>query len=563
MNFSKTKVYIKITMALSIKDNVIFVNKNKGVNNMKNVKILKKLLGVMISASLVISLAGCGKTSTIVESSNVAGEPIMSDVIKVGLNADPPTLDPLMSTGAIVRDCNKYIFEGLFEMDSEFSPKCQLAKSYTSNDDYTEYTFILREGVKFHNGKIMTADDVVASLNRWLEKNSAIKSIITNGEKFEKVDDVTVKITLSSPCYLLPSIMVSAAQFPCIMPKEVVEAASDDKGISEYIGTGPLKYKEWKQNQYLLLEHNDDYVGPGYEMDGESGDKKIYFKEVYLYFVTDSTIRTAGIQSGEYDIVSNINYTDVDMLKSNPNVKLDKSLMGYTGIIMNKVEGTLGTNEKLREAVTYAIDCDEIMDAAYPAKEYIDVTASAMPEDSKWYTKVGTEAINSKNMDKAKQLLNESGYDGTPIKVITDQTYQQHYNGTLVLVEQLKKLGLTVDLEVVDWTTMLEYKKTKGKYDMFFMDYPSVTVPVSLRTISQTDEGWTTWPEFLELLSKVNTAISDESAIAAWEECQKYLMGRYSYIPLGYTYYANVTSDSIENYHSMQCQSIYNCYKSK
>lgn len=529
---------------------------------MKKIGLSKKLLSLLISGIMIVSLTGCGGTDNS-GSGDASGEPKMSDTLKVGLNADPPTLDPLMSTGAIVRDCNKYIFEGLFEMDENYEPKCQLAESYSANSDYTEYTFVLREGVKFHNGKTMTADDVVASLNRWLSKNSAVKSLITHGEQFEKVDDKTVKISLQSPCYLLPSIMVAPAQFPCIMPKEVVEAATDDKGISEYIGTGPLIFKEWKQNQYLLLEHNDDYEGPGYELSGEAGDKKVYFKEVYLHFITDSTIRTAGIQSGEYDIVSNISYNDVASLQSNSNVKLDKSLMGYTGIIMNKVEGTLGTNEKLRGAITYALDCDEIMNSAYPAKEYIDITPSMMPEGSKWYTTAGTEAINSKDMDKAKQLLAESNYDGTPIKVITNQVYQQHYNGTMVLVEQLKKLGLTVDLKVVDWTTMLEYKKTKGTYDIFFMDYPIVTAPVSLRTISQTDEGWTTWPEFLELLSKVNKATSDEDATKAWEECQKYLFGRYSYVPLGYSYYANATTSAIKDYHSMQCQCIYNCYKSE
>ncbi len=113
------------------------------------------------------------------------------------------------------------------------------------------------------------------------------------------------------------------------------------------------------------------------------------------------------------------------------------------------------------------------MEAAIPAPDYVEVYASIMPEGSKWYTEEGTEAINSKDMDKAKELLAESGYDGTPIKVITNQVYPQHYNATLVLVQQLEDLGLTVDLQVVDWTTMLEYKKTPGTYDIYYMDYPA------------------------------------------------------------------------------------------
>lgn len=523
--------------------------------------------------AMTISLAACGKSETPVsatagggtasssETASTSVEPVVSDVLKVGLNADPPTLDPLMSTGAIVRDVNKYIFEGLFEMNSKYEPSLQLAESFEANEDFSEFTFKLRKGVLFHNGNEMKADDVVASLNRWLSKNSAIKALITSGEQFEKVDDYTVKISLAKPCYTLTAAMCAPAQFPAIMPKAVVEAATEDGGISEYIGTGPMKFNEWIQNQYVLLDKNEDYVGPGYALDGEAGDKTIYFKQVYLYFVTDATMRTAGIQTGEYDIVSNLNYDDVEMLSADSKVKLDKSLMGYTGIIMDKVEGTLGTNEKLRAAITYALDCDEIMASAYPAEGYGEVYPSMMPKGSKWYTEKGTEAINSKDMEKAKALLAESGYDGTPIKVITNQVYPQHYNGTLVMVQQLEELGLKVDLQVVDWTTMLEYKKTQGTYDLYYMDYPAVTTPTSLRTISQKDEGWTTWPEFLELLDKVTSAKSDEEATAAWENCQVYLFSRYSYVPLGYSYYANATSADIEGYHSISCQCIYGAYK--
>ncbi len=521
----------------------------------------KKFMAVAMTFATSLSLAACANSGDSTDTGSTGGEPVQSEVLKVGLNADPPTLDPLMSTGAIVRDVTKYIFEGLFEMDENYEPSLQLCESYDANEDYTEFTFKLREGVYFHNGDELTADDVVASLNRWLAKNNAIKSLITSGEQFVKVDDYTVTISLEKPCYTLPAAMCAPAQFAAIMPEEVVDAATEDSGISEYIGTGPMEFGEWVQNQYVLLEKNEEYEGPGYELTGEAGDKTIYFDEVYMYFVTDATMRTAGIQSGEYDIVSNVSYDDVDMLSADSNVKLDKSLMGYTTVIMDKVEGTLGTNETLRAAITYALDVDEIMNAAYPTEGYAEVYASMMPEGSKWYSEVGTESVNTKDMAKAKELLAESGYDGTPIKVITNQVYPQHYNGTLVMVQQLEALGLTVDLQVVDWTTMLEYKKTKGTYDLYYMDYPAVTTPTSLRTISQTDEGWTVWPEFLELLDKVTAAKSDEEAVAAWEACQEYVLGRYSYVPMGYSYYCNATSADIEGYHSISCQSIYGAYK--
>ena len=525
--------------------------------------MMKKVVSILLVLSAVVSLTACGGSSAETSSSGVdEGTPVVSEELKVGLNGDPATLDPLMTTGAITRDCNRYIYEGLFEMNANYEPELQLASDYKVNSDYTEFTFNLRQGVKFHNGKEMTADDVVASLNRCLSKNSAVKSLITGGEQFEKVDNYTVKILLTNPCYTLPAAMCAPAQFAAIMPKEVVEAATNDKGVSEYIGTGPMKYVEWKQNQYLLLEKNNDYQPPRDTLDGEAGNKTVYFNKVYLYFVTDSTIRTAGIQSGEYDIVSGVSYDDVSMLQSNANVKLDKSLLGYGAVIFNKADGILAQNETLRAAITYAVDCDQLIKAAYPAEGYYETSSSMMPTGSKWYTKAGTDAVNAKDMTKAKELLTQSGYNGETIKVITNQTYSQHYNATLVLVQQLEQLGLNVDLEVVDWTTMLEYKKTHGTYDLYFVDYPAVTTPTSLRTISQTDEGWTTWPEFFSLLNKVTSATSDDEAVKAWEECHKYLFTHYSFIPVGYSYYCNAASSSIHNYHAISCQSIFGCWKS-
>lgn len=541
----------------------------------------KKLIQFSLSIVLAISLlAGCaGKengtsenTTTDSSGSTKESTPDVAetngdiqddDTLVVALNAEPPTLDPLMSTGGIVRDCNKNIFEGLFEMDENYEPKPQLISNFDVNDDYTEYTFYLREGVKFHNGETMDSSDVVASLNRWLDKNSAVKSVITEGEKFESVNDNTVKITLNSPCYLLPSIMCAPAQFPAIMPTEVIEAATEDGGIQEYIGTGPCKFQDWKQGSYLELVKNEDYVGPGYPLTGEAGDKAIHFKMITMNFVPDATVRTSGLISGEYDIVSNINYDDVEMLSTYDNITLDKSLMGYSAVILNKAEGILADNEKLREAVTLALDPDEIMASAYPAEGYTNVSASMMPEGSKWYTLEGADEINTDDLEKAKEVLAESGYNGEEIRVVTDETYMQHYNATLVMVDELQKLGLNVKMDVVDWTTMLQYKQTPSTYDLYFMDYPAVTSPLSLRTISQTDEGFTTWPEFLDLLSKVNLSKSDEEAAVSWQESQKYLLTRFSFVPLGYSYYCNGTTNDMEGYHSISCQNIFGAYRAQ
>ena len=125
-----------------------------------------------------------------------------------------------------------------------------LAESYEVSDDGMVYTFKLRQGVKFHNGEEMKADDVVASMNRWLELSAKANTLI-GGSVFEEVDDYTVKMTANQASSDIIMILASPIQFAAIYPKEVVESASEE-GIKEYIGTGPYKLAEWKQDQYVF-----------------------------------------------------------------------------------------------------------------------------------------------------------------------------------------------------------------------------------------------------------------------------------------------------------------------
>ena len=116
------------------------------------------------------------------------------------------------------------------------------------------------------------------------------------------------------------------------MPEKCVNSRTST-GVTEYIGTGPMKFEEWKQDSYVRFSRNEEYTSPGYALTGEAGDKTIYYKEVYYYIVTDSSIRTAGIQSGEYDISQSISYDDLSMLKANPEIKIVNNTVGKRCII--------------------------------------------------------------------------------------------------------------------------------------------------------------------------------------------------------------------------------------
>ena len=205
----------------------------------------KRLISLLMVLTLMVSLVGCAEESTSNE-----GKSVKQDVT-VAWDIEPPMLDPTLTTSTAARDVNKYIYEGLVEMDANFEPQPQLAEKIEHNDDNTEWTFYLRKGVKFHDGTEMKAEDVAASLNRWAGINGSAKLIIKNGEKFEVNDDYSVTIKLDTPCLLFLYYLSNPSLFAGITKKSIVEAADSSSGYKSIIGTGAMKFVEWKQNEYI------------------------------------------------------------------------------------------------------------------------------------------------------------------------------------------------------------------------------------------------------------------------------------------------------------------------
>ena len=243
------------------------------------------------------------------------------DELNIALTAQPPTLDTALTVSAVALDTAGNIFERLYTLNANYEPVPALAESVERSEDGLTYTFALRQGVKFHNGKEMTSEDVVASMNRWLVTSSRAKVPLTNA-KFEAVDTYTVKLTVESPTSDVLILIASQAQFPSIMPKEIVDAAPAD-GIKEYIGTGPYKFQEWKQDQYIHLVRNDDYYQVAdTDPSGFDGRKEAPTQNLYFHFVTDHSTRIAGVKTGQYDVADSIPIESYDELAADSNINL-------------------------------------------------------------------------------------------------------------------------------------------------------------------------------------------------------------------------------------------------
>ena len=300
----------------------------------------KRFLALFLVFVLSISLlAGCSSTPAAEPSKNdtpateqtpststeqteqtaPAEDVVYKDELHVGYNLEPATLDPMMVADAPVRVVTYgNIYEALVTLDAEFNVKPELCESYEVNNDGREYLYHLRTGIKFHNGEEMTADDVVASMNRWIEHYGNAQNTVGES-RFEKVDASTVKIVFDGPIAFFNELIATQSQGSVIMPKSVLENVDASTGeVQEYIGTGPYKFVEWKSGTYIKLEKFEDYSPYGVEGEasGWYGYKTQATPVIYYDIVSDNATRAAGIQTGEYDIVTEMGGDDFAMLDS-------------------------------------------------------------------------------------------------------------------------------------------------------------------------------------------------------------------------------------------------------
>lgn len=528
---------------------------------------VKKRTTILLALVLILSLvaAACGNNAdsgnngagnTGNDAANDGATKPYKDEINIALTAQPPTLDTATTVSQVALDVGQHIFEQLYTLNADFEPTPMLAKSHDVSEDGLSYTFHLREGVKFHNGKEMTADDVVASMNRWLVTSSRAKVLLENAE-FGKVDDYTVELKLAQPSSDVLILIASQANFPAIMPQEIVENAPAE-GVSEYIGTGPYKFQEWRQDQYIHLVRFDGYQSVDGEPSGFTGRKDAPTENIYFHFVSDHSTRIAGIKTGLYDIALSIPNENIDELAIEKHIELKTFPGGALTAFFNTREGVLGSNATLRQAVLAALNNDEIMLAAYASPDVYTLAPGYLnPNQVQWATDAGSEYYNQANPAKAKELLERAGYNGEEIVLLTTKDYNEMYTGTLVIQEQLRQIGMNVKVESFDFPTFLERKNDRSSWDLFLASTGYQLTPPQILAVNPDWAGLDD-QRVKDGLVAIRTAETPEAAKREWEALQGYLYEIGSSTVLGHYNDLVAVSTALEDFELFETPVVWN-----
>lgn len=477
---------------------------------------------LLFSLLMVFLLVGCTD-----ESEQGSGEGNESEsggksdsTLNVAYMAQPPFLDPHVTNTVANRDIGRNIFESLLSFDADNNVAPLLAESFEESEDGKSITFHLRQGIKFHNGEEMTADDVVASMERWRKLSAKANSYLADSE-FVKEDDETVVLHMDKPMTIVKYILAMNNNFAAIMPKEIIEQA-EDTGVTEFIGTGPFKFVEWKQDQYIELAKNEDYQSASETADGLVGKRDPLVDQVFFHFIQDSSTRTAGIQTGDYDIALAVPSDNVPQLETDPNLELHIKYGGPTTVIFNKKKG-LFADQQARQAVNLAINKKDVLMSAFPGDEFHIMEHGLLGEDFPgWHNDAGKEVYENFDPEEARKMLADSGYDGETVRILTTRDYEDQYFAAVVVQQQLEDIGVNVDLQVYDWPSLMAKINDENAYEMFIMAYAQASDPTEIYYLNSRDNypGWSDSAEIDALLDELMIAPSDEEAKEIFTQLQ-------------------------------------------
>ncbi|QAA77002.1 MAG: hypothetical protein BIP78_1236 [Candidatus Bipolaricaulis sibiricus] len=478
---------------------------------------MKRVMMVVVLALVMLSLPVLAQP----------GRP--GGILKAAMQTNPPTLDPHLSTNVVVRQVAPYVFETLVVYGEEYDIIPQLAESWEISSDGLVYIFYLRAGVRFHNGKTLTADDVVASLERYFAYSPGGGRFAGIVESVTALNPLTVEIRVKEPTLLLVTLAIPDP-FLAIYPAEIIRGRQAEVRGSDLIGTGPYRFAEWRPDVHVRLVRFAEYTaderfsGPS----GLGGRRTAYFEEIQFIPVLEQAARLAGLLTGEFDYAESLPITAYEQLLRNPDVVPNVLKPRWALVLeLNQSEPPMD-NVLFRRALIAALGMEDVLRAVTfgnPAF-YRTQPGFFFPEQAVWHTDAGAEGYNKKDLAEVRRLLAEAGYNFEPIIFLSNRDYDWMYKCTLAVASQLQQAGINVIVEFSDWPSQIQRALTQKGWHINQTGWSPRLDPIQLATSLKCGAPYAYMycnPEVDRLLSELSRDRPVEERQRIFHELQRYM----------------------------------------
>ena len=428
----------------------------------------------------------------------------------VGITQDLDSLDPHIAVAAGTDEVLFNVFEGLVKPSVDGTLVPAVAKDYTIAPDGKSYTFTLRENVKFHNGKAVTADDVVYSIERCAglldnqDPEVVVESALSVISAVEKVGEDTVVLTLSEPNTELLGFLTCA-----IIPKDYTEQKSAP------VGTGPFRFVSYTPLTSFVMERNEDYYG-----------EKPYLEKVTFKICSGNDAAFMELLAGSIDVFPYLTDEQASQLPTDYNLEVGATNVVQAMFLNN--EFAPFTDLKVRQALCYAVNKEELLNIVSGGRGHI-IGSNMFPNFGVYYDET-LENYYTYQPEKAKELLAQAGYDeSNPLTftVKVPSNYDIHVATAQVLVEQYKKVGVNAEIQLIEWAAWLSDVYKAREYEATIVGLDSALAPsdVLKRYTSTAKNNFVNYENtnFDELFAKALTSTDENEKVTLYKNIQKLL----------------------------------------
>ncbi|WP_417583569.1 ABC transporter substrate-binding protein [Nitrincola sp.] len=496
-------------------------------------------------------LTGLGLAATFSFAAQVQADNTVRAVMHSALRV----MDPVASSATITRNHGYMIYDTLVGLDEDYKPQPQMA-DWTVSDDGLIYTFTLRDGLTWHDGSAVTSKDCIASLQRWGVFDAGGKLLMNYVESLTALDDQRFELKLSSPFGDVMGLLSKPSAVAAFMMPESVASIEPGQPLPNQIGSGPFRFvpEAFQPGVQVVYERFDSYVPRTETPSGTAGSKEVFVDRVEWIHMPDVQTTINAINSGDIDYIERAPYDLLPLLEINPEVTTDviDPLGMMTLARMNFLHPPFD-DVRVRRAAMLAISQQDVLAALVGDSRYYQTCASVFGCDTPLSTELGGESLKGDgNLDEARQLLADSGYDQTPVVILRPSDVATLSPQPVVVAQALRRVGFNVELKQMDWQTLVSQRAnqntpSEGGWNMIFTNIgvDGIWTPTinPLLIASGTDGSWFGWPDDAEmeaLRADYSTEADEAQRITLAEAVQQQAMEQVTFIPLGQ--FHNVTA---------------------
>ncbi len=490
--------------------------------------------------------------------------------------ANLTSLDPIWTSATVTRNYAYLVFDTLYGTDANLDPQPQMAEGHTVSDDGKRWTITLRDGLFFHDGEPVRATDCVASLQRWMKRDSFGQTLADYTDALEAPDDRTLVFRLKRPFPPLLKALAKTQPSPAMIMPARIAATDPFKQITEIVGSGPFRFvaDEYIPGSRAVFAKFDRYKPRDERASGVAGGKVVHVDRVEWRIIPEAATAAGALKAGEVD------WLEMPLTDLLPNLKRDRNIVVgkldpyglYPVLRFNQLQGPTA-HRAIRQAIIAAIDPREAMQAIMgdDTSAYHAPVGAFLP-GTPYANADGMNRLGPRPPEEIKALLKSAGYAGEKV-VVMHPTDQPFYDAmTQVVLASLKTAGIAVDDQAMDWGTVVQRRGSRapldqGGWSMFLASFPALDYvdPLSAPALRGTGEkAWYGWPDDpkIEELRKLFIESSDETVRKhACEEIQVEAFTQGLYAPLGQYFQSAAWRSNIDGQIKAQTPLFWNVTK--